>query len=1029
MSETPALPTPSPAVASDLPLAHPNWVVYDQVAFLARVVGQSSEVPPKLRSTLRSLWRTPATPELEALIDATVADPQFRAEFVDNGGDEQVAASLVLLHTLATLGEHARPKELLRELDRAGAQLAAALTAGDVCQPRLWRPEERTERLRQLQGEAPALSKEERKQLRLAEERAAQLAREERAQRLREAEQARIAQLAGTLQAWVQAENVSSARFDIGSFDQLQSGQLLRDFKDVHGVHPSPTALRKIFDLAPAVHEQLASHQAEVERRAREKKLAQYEWGQTLVGYDEALELLHVLKVELDEWTALQRVPEALRRTARKGGQESLQVLFDPAVLRQISQEQIAQWRASDLETLPPEDRSARARSVAKIQARRRLAAAVDATKAAHQCQVRQQEDGVLVFTRTATVPVVVTVAPEDSRAWSAVVALEASLPVPRNPGDVGNLPARVGALFAAEKLAGLGERISNVVTDLLAEYASALSASQRDQLLAGLQSALATGLRQQDLDHDLKNTLVASVSQLLRRIEEERAQELVRLKDYPQAFPLARSLHRTIHFRLGPTNSGKTHDALVALKQAASGVYLAPLRLLAMEIRDRLVAEGIPCNLLTGEEHDLMEGARHTACTVEMMNPEREVDVAVIDEIQMLQDRGRGWAWTSALVGTPARDVYVCGADTVHQRCLEVVEAMGEAHETVFLQRKTPLIVEDTPLASRRGRKHGDAGLQQGDAVIAFSRKDVLTLSARYRAQGLAVATIYGALAPEVRRTESERFASGEADIVVATDAIGMGLNLPVRRVVFSTVHKFDGVETRALNASEVQQIAGRAGRFGLHDEGRVTALAREDLAHVGRMLAEPQPKMRSALTIAPSPWHVESLSQLLGTQQIAPILSYFATRIAATSSLFETAALEDQVGLARVVDRMAGKLALADKFTFSCAPIAHDKDNELGYFETCLHAFVKARTLQLPRLAGWLQEAQPGFLEEAEFLSKDLSLYAWLSYKFPDVYCDGEAVPELRSHLSRYIERELLRQDGFGMTSREAFQSRRRW
>jgi hypothetical protein len=1029
MSETSA-PDKQPApLESELPLAHPNWVVYEQVAFLARLVARSPEVPPKLRSSLRSLWRTPPTPELEALVDATVADADFCPEFVCNGGDAQAAECLSLLHAVARLGEHARPRELLGELKLAGEHLAAALASGEVCQPRLWRPEERAARLAQLQGETPALSKEERKQLRLEQDREAQRLRDERAQRMREAEDARLAQVGPELQAWLRARNVSAERFDIDTFDQLQSGPLARDFKDVHGVHPTAAALRKLFDLAPAVHEQLASHQAELERRAREKKLALHQWEQTLVGYEEALALLPILKAELDEWTALQRVPVASHRPLRKAGPESLQVLFDPAVLKALSEQQIAEWRASDLETLPPEDRSGRARSVARIQARRRLAAAIDATKAAHLCEVREQDDGFLVFTKTATVPVAVAESPDDIHPWPAVVLLQASLPVPKNPGEVGNLSARVGALFAPEKLAGMGQAISNAVTDLVAEYANALSAPQRKQLLAGLRSALEGGLSQQDLGHDLKNTLVASVSQLLRRIEEERAQELVRLKDYPQAFPLARALHRRIHFRLGPTNSGKTHDALEALKGAASGVYLAPLRLLAMEIRDRLVAQGIPCNLLTGEEHDLMEGARHTACTVEMMNPEREVEVAVVDEIQMLQDPGRGWAWTSALVGAPARDVYVCGADTVHKRCVEVLDAIGESHETVFLARKTPLVMEDAPVGSRRGRKQAEASLQPGDAVIAFSRKDVLTLSARYRSQGLSVATIYGALAPEVRRTESERFASGEADIVVATDAIGMGLNLPVRRVIFSTVHKFDGVETRPLNASEVQQIAGRAGRFKIHDEGRVTTLDREDLPHVRRMLAEPQPRMRSALTIAPSPWHVESLSQLLGTQQIAPILSYFATRIAATSSLFETAALEDQVGLARVVDRMAGKLSLADKFTFSCAPIAHDKDNELAYFESCLLAFVKGRTLLLPRLADWLHDREPGLLEEAEFLSKDVSLYAWLSYKFPQVYCDGEAVPELRAHLGRYIERELLRQNGFGMTSREAFQSRRRW
>lgn len=1029
MPETFAPPHQAASVESELPLAHPNWVVYEQVAFLSRVIARSAEVPPRLRSTLRGLWRTPATPELEALVDASVADAAFGAEFVRNGGDANVAACLGFLHALAVLGEHARPVGLLRELQLRGELLSAALASGELCQPKLWRPEERAELLRQLQGDGPALGKEGRRQLRLAREREAQRLRDERAERLREAEQARVAQVAGELQAWLNVRQVSAEHFDIDTFDQLQSGDRLRDFKDVHGVHPSPTALRKAFDLAPAVHAQLAAHQAELERRARERKLAQHRWEQTLIGYDEALELLCVLKAELDEWTALQRVPVALHRTVRRAGHESQQVLFDPAVLKAIPEETIADWRASDLETLPPEDRSARARSVARLQARRRLAQAVAATEAAHGCEANQQEDGLLGFTKAATVPVAVTVAPDDVLTWSAAVILQASVPVPRNAGEVGNLPARVGALFAAEKLALLGQAISNAVSDLVAEYASALSASQRRELLAGLEAALRKGLRQQDLGADLKNTLVASVSQLLRRIEQERAQELVRLKDYPQAFPRARALDRVVHFRLGPTNSGKTHDALEALKSAASGVYLAPLRLLAMEVRDRLVAQGIPCNLLTGEEHDRMEGARHTACTVEMMDPEREVDVAVIDEIQMLQDPGRGWAWTSALVGAPARDVYVCGADTVHRRCVEVLDAVGERHETVFLERKTPLVVEDTPVGSRRGRKHADAGLQPGDAVIAFSRKDVLTLSARYRSQGLSVATIYGALAPEVRRTESERFASGEADIVVATDAIGMGLNLPIKRVVFSTVHKFDGTETRLLNAAEVQQIAGRAGRFGMHEEGRVSTLERDDLPHVRRMLAEPQPRMRTALTIAPSPWHVESLAQLLGTRQIAPILSYFATRIAASSSLFQTAALEDQLGLARVVDRMGGKLSLADKFIFSCAPIAHDRDNELAYFETCLLAFVKGRTLRLPRLADWLQEREPGFLEEAEFLSKDVSLYAWLSYKFPEIYCDGDAVPQLRAHLSRYIERELLRQDGFGMTSREAFRSRRRW
>ena len=134
----------------------------------------------------------------------------------------------------------------------------------------------------------------------------------------------------------------------------------------------------------------------------------------------------------------------------------------------------------------------------------------------------------------------------------------------------------------------------------------------------------------------------------------------------YAHQFALARSLQRHHHFYLGPTNSGKTHHALIALQNAKSGVYLAPLRLLAMEIRDRLVAAGVACNLITGEERVLMEGAQHTASTIEMMNTGKQVEVAIIDEIQMLQDTDRGSAWTAALVGAPAQQLFICGSTAV---------------------------------------------------------------------------------------------------------------------------------------------------------------------------------------------------------------------------------------------------------------------------------------------------------------------------------------------------------------------------
>ena len=229
----------------------------------------------------------------------------------------------------------------------------------------------------------------------------------------------------------------------------------------------------------------------------------------------------------------------------------------------------------------------------------------------------------------------------------------------------------------------------------------------------------------------------------------------------YAASFAKARAIIRHHHFYVGPTNSGKTYHALNALMAAKSGVYLAPLRLLAMEVRDKLIAAGVPCNLITGEERDMIEGAQHTASTIEMMNASKLVDVAIIDEIQMLQDPDRGSAWTAALVGVPARQVFVCGSNAVTASCLRVLESLNETVELTTLQRMTPLVLEEESLCGRRYSKPKlKPKLQKGDAFIAFSRKDVLTLSARFRQWGFTVASIYGALSPRCAGMNRDAFA-----------------------------------------------------------------------------------------------------------------------------------------------------------------------------------------------------------------------------------------------------------------------------
>ena len=493
-------------------------------------------------------------------------------------------------------------------------------------------------------------------------------------------------------------------------------------------------------------------------------------------------------------------------------------------------------------------------------------------------------------------------------------------------------------------------------------------------------------------------------------------------LHEFPNSFAVARSLNRQIHFHLGPTNSGKTYQALIKLQAAKSGVYLAPLRLLAMEIRDRLMESGLPCNLITGEERQLIPGAKHTACTVEMMNPNQAVDVAIIDEIQMLQDEARGYAWTAALIGAPAKEVFVCGANSVTAPCIRAIEALNEQYDITELERKTPLLIEHESLSGKKYNRANLKGkLQKGDAVIAFTRKDVLTLSARFRQWGHGVASIYGALSPEVRRAESKRFCEGDADVLVATDAIGMGLNLPIRRVIFSSIDKFDGIASRPINATEVRQIAGRAGRFGIYETGYVSAFENDELIHLEHMLTTSDVSDLEKLPISPSFPHLSEIADTLHTHKISETLAYFAKRISINSDLFEIAPMQTQSQIAFLVDEYAPKLNLKDKFIFTCSPIGWDKPRERDYFLSCLDCVAKNQTKALPTDIAWLNSSSPKHLEEAEDLSKDISLYAWLGQKFPKHFYQLDALPALRNRVSRYIEAALLVQAGYKDTSKE--------
>ncbi|WP_066870774.1 helicase-related protein [Clostridium mediterraneense] len=282
--------------------------------------------------------------------------------------------------------------------------------------------------------------------------------------------------------------------------------------------------------------------------------------------------------------------------------------------------------------------------------------------------------------------------------------------------------------------------------------------------------------------------------------------------------YNLARRMERKFYIHLGDTNTGKTYNAMQRLKEAKSGVYLSPLRILALENFERLNNEGVICNLSTGEEEVIKEGATHVSSTIEKANIKKQYDIAVIDEIQMIDDSQRGDAWTRALLGLPASEIHICGALNSKKLLIKILEDCGEEYEIKEYKRNTPLEVEKADF--------NVDDVMEGDAIVLFSKKKVLEMAKAYSEKGIKASIIYGDLPPEVRKKQYDQFINKENKIVITTDAIGMGVNLPIRRVVFVNTKKFDGEEFRELKSQEVKQIAGRAGRKGIYEVGYVATI-----------------------------------------------------------------------------------------------------------------------------------------------------------------------------------------------------------
>lgn len=759
----------------------------------------------------------------------------------------------------------------------------------------------------------------------------------------------------------------------------------------------------------------------------------------TLVSINHLPGILLASAAECERWIEAGRIPVAEYQEVQKRGRTHTTPMFDPKILAQLAVE-VPMWRVQgetgDVET--------DVRSHSK-RADQRIVLPID--DAAH----RRRQKILAPIRKHTGIYVVEDIRRIDRGRWKAErvfagyravfsqpmqilpdsdptdIVIEFAFAEPLEVAAVVLNPAHVGRAETGAASDGLEAKLIELRHAILAACAAELAswreeletylaayedAGERRAVLGGIQAAIEKleKIHASDkggpadagckLRQKLEDIRAKAAARRLRHLRETQIRESSGYERYAAIFPIARSLNRRFLFLAGPTNSGKTYEALQLAGEAKTAEILSPLRLLALEHYERMSEEGMAAGMVTGEERVLSEGATHIARTIETLDLHRVVDVCVIDEVQMLGDPNRGWAWTQAMMGAPARLVVLTGALEAIPLVEHLLAMTGEPLEVKILQRKGELRVESVPANLKN--------LSRGDAVVAFTRRNVHSLRAQLVQAGLTVATVYGALGPEVRRAEAARFRKGEADILVATDAIGMGLNIgPLRRVVFSTLRKFDGVRERQLTAMEIKQIAGRAGRFGHHDEGLVTALPEAGgYAHVetiiGNALRGDATKLRGKAYVRPNQETVLSASEVLQTDRLGRVLRHLNDTLVAGHPDLRMADIEEMIELATLLDTV--DLPILNRLSYSMAPV--DGREQMA----------------VELLLDWArQHARDGRVEAPDFgVNTDLlklearvkiaTSWLWLALRYPDVFEDMAAVVDLRANLNAKIEEKLV-------------------
>ncbi|OCF31260.1 mitochondrial RNA helicase [Kwoniella heveanensis BCC8398] len=556
-------------------------------------------------------------------------------------------------------------------------------------------------------------------------------------------------------------------------------------------------------------------------------------------------------------------------------------------------------------------------------------------------------------------------------------------------------------------------------------------------------------------------------------------ATDLSRLSTSPE-FLTARSLTRHFHLHIGPTNSGKTYNALKALSRAKSGAYAGPLRLLAHEVWERLNlgtvgdlnGEGKKCNLLTGEERRVVDpDAGLLSCTVEMLPLSglggQGFDVVVIDEIQMLGDDQRGGSWTKAVLGVAAKEVHLCGDETTVQLLHNLLLPLGDKLTVHRYNRLTPLTVAEESLENNYDK------VEPGDCIVTFSRTNIFAVKKMVESTaGKKCAVVYGALPPETRAEQARDFndEKGLSQVLVASDAVGMGLNLKIKRMIFESLSKFNGKTEVPLALTQIKQIAGRAGRYKTANDtdqdadkdagkqlnniatpdetpaagGLVTTLHKADLPILRELMTRDLPSIPRAKLEVPYGNMAELASLLPSNTSFASLLEHFAA-LAQPPAYTVLSAYEHKLPLADVVEPFRDRLSLKEIDQFCFAPVNVRDDRAKAIFRNlvedfadqgCVNLddiFASSRLLnQLDLVEETLRTLPPlppvlgigrrlltppviiSSIPMLETLHKSLVLYIWLSFRLEVAFPDRAQAVEAKNRTEIVLDQCLERLPG---------------